>query len=193
MIFSGNTLCWNDISNLSWSKAKKQKNSSFFCFLVRCLEEMYEESMKKPKTPWLFLFFCLSSTKASFKKTKKTRFFLVFKNLNQKKQKKTRKTKKNIFWPETKTYPKSFGFLVFWFSRGFVKILFCWKRRVLLKEEEFLRLYTTFWTYKIDAKKNKHLNIVKSNKIAQIPVNSEKIWVLGGGGGVPNIYIYTYI
>ena len=114
---------------------------------------------------------------------------MVFKNLNQKKTKKTQgKPKKTIFWPETKTSPKSFGFLVFWFSRGFVKILFCWKRRVLLKEEEFLRLYTTFWTYKIDAKKNKHLNIVKNNKIAQIPVNSEKVWVLGGGG---TIYIYT--
>ena len=38
----------------------------------------------------------------------------------------------------------------------------------------------------MDAQKNKHLNIVKSNKIAQIPVNSEKVWVLGG---VPYIYI----
>ena len=108
-------------------------------------------------------------------------FFLVFKNLNQKKKKTQGNPKKTIFWPETKTSPKSFGFLVFWFSRGFVKILFCWKRRVLLKEEEFLRLYTTFWKFKVDAKKNKHLNIVKSNKIAQIPVNSEKVWVLGGG------------
>ena len=29
-----------------------------------------------------------------------------------------------------------------------------------------------------------HLNIVKNNKIAQIPVNSEKVWVLGGGGTI---------
>ena len=60
---------------------------------------------------------------------------MVFKNLNQKKTKKLKENqKKTIFWPETKTSPKSFGFLVFWFSRGFVKILFylfCWKRRVL--------------------------------------------------------------
>ena len=78
----------------------------------------------------------------------------MFFKKNQKKTKKLKENqKKTIFWPETKTSPKSFGFLVFWFSRGFVKILFCWKRIVLLKEEEFLRPYTTFWTYNIDAKK----------------------------------------
>ena len=128
--------------------------------------------------------------KNPWKKQKKPWFFLVFKNLNQKKQKKTQgKPKKNIFWPETKTSPKSFGFLVFWFSRGFVKILFCWKRRVLLKEEEFWRLYTTFWTYKIDAKKNKHLNIVKKQ---QNSANTSKFWEsMGLGGGGYHIYIST--
>ena len=76
---------------------------------------MYSKHLtKKPKKPWVFLVFCLSSSKTSFKKPKNPRFFLVFKNLNQKKTKKTQgKPKKNIFWPETKTSPKSFGFLVF--------------------------------------------------------------------------------
>ena len=86
---------------------------------------------KKTKKPWVFLVLCLTSSKTSFKKPKKPKVFFVFKNLNQKKTKNSRKTKKNIFWPETKTSPKSFVFLFFWFSRGFVKILFCWKRRVL--------------------------------------------------------------
>ena len=32
-------------------RQKKQKNLEFFVFLVRCLEYMYEQSMKKPKKP----------------------------------------------------------------------------------------------------------------------------------------------
>ena len=147
------------------------------------------------KNPWknqknleFFLFFAFLQLRLPSKNQKKPRFFLVFKNLNQKKTKNSRKTKKNIFWPETKTSPKSFGFLVFWFSRGFVKILFCWKRRVLLKEEEFLRLYTTFWKYKIDAKKKQTF---KHSKKQQNSANTSKFWEsMGLGGGVPYIYIY---
>ena len=130
------------------------------------------------------------------KKQKILEFFWFFALLqvrrpskNQKKN--SRKTKKNIFWPETKTSPKSFGFFVFWFSRGFVKILFCWKRRVLLKEEEFLRFYTTFWKYKIDAKKKQTF---KHSKKQQNSANTCKFWEsMGLVGGVPYIYIYLYL
>ena len=145
--------------------------------------------MKKTKNLELFWFFAFLQLRLPSKNQKKTRCFFVFKNLNQKKTKKLKENqKKNIFWPETKTSPKSFGFLVFWFSRGFVKILFCWKRRVLLKEEEFLRLYTTFWKYKIDAKKKQTF---KYSKKQQNSANTSKFWEsMGlGGGGVPYIYI----
>ena len=59
-------------------RQKTKQTQGFFVFLVRCLEEMYEESMKKPKKPWVFLLFCLSSTKASFKKTRKNKVFFGF-------------------------------------------------------------------------------------------------------------------
>ena len=144
---------------------------------------------KKQKNLEFFWFFAFLQLRLPSKNQKNPRFFLVFKNLNQKKTKKLKENqKKPSFDLKPKLLQKVLVFWFFWFSRGFVKIRSCWKRRVLLKKEEFLRLYTTFWKYKIDAKKNKHLNIVKSNKIAQIPVNSEKVWVLGGG--VPYIYIY---
>ena len=54
------------------------------------------------------------------------------------------------------------------------------------------RLHTSMYVQIYGCFKKKHLNIVKSNKIAQIPVNSEKVWVLGGGGGY-HIYIYIWM
>ena len=106
-------------------------------------------------------------------------FFLVFKKENQ---------KKTSFDLKPKLLQKV---LVFWFSRGFVKILFCWKRRVLLKEEEFLRRYTTFWKYKIDAKKKQTF---KHSKKQQNSANTSKFWEsMGLGGGGYQIYIYIYI
>ena len=77
--------------------------------------------MKNQKKPWVFLVFCLSSTKASFKKPKKTQgFFLVFKNLNQKKTKKLKENQKTTsFDLKPKLLQKV---LVFWFF-GFLEVL----------------------------------------------------------------------
>ena len=112
---------WFFEGSLSWRKAKNQKNSRFFCFFGQMFRRNVWRIHEKNKTTWVFLVFCLSSTKASFKKPKKTKFFLVFKNLNQKETKNLKENqKKTIFRPETKTSPKSFVFLVVWFSRGFV-------------------------------------------------------------------------
>ena len=76
--------------------------------------------MKKPKKPWVFLFFCLSSTKASFKKPKKHKVFLVFKNLNQKKTKKLKENqKKTSFDLKPKLLQKVLVFCFF----GFLEVL----------------------------------------------------------------------
>ena len=76
--------------------------------------------MKKTKKTWVFLVFCLSSTKASFKKNKKPKVFLVFKNLNQKKTKKLKENqKKTSFDLKPKLLQKV---LVFWFF-GFLEVL----------------------------------------------------------------------
>ena len=100
-------------------RQKTKKTQGFFVFLVRCLEYMYEQSMKKTKKPWVFLVFCLFSTKTSFKKPKKPRFFLVFKNLNQKKTKKLKENqKKTSFDLKPKLLQKV---LVFWFF-GFLEV-----------------------------------------------------------------------
>ena len=74
--------------------------------------------MKKPKKLWVFLVFCLSSSKTSFKKPKKTLIFFSFFKVTTKKTKKTRgKPKKtnmslrpNILWKV----------LVFWFFGSWV-------------------------------------------------------------------------
>ena len=93
-------------------------------------------------------------------------FFWFLRILKTKKNKKTQgKPKKTIFWPETKTSPKSFGFLVFWFSRGFVKILFCWKRRVLAHQTKPKKTRKT---------KKKHLSTWNQNF-------SIKFWFFGYG------------
>ena len=56
------------------------------------------------------------------KKPKKTLSFFSFFKVMTKKNKKTQgKPKKTKHESQTKPFPKSFGFLVFWFSRGFVK------------------------------------------------------------------------
>ena len=59
-------------------RQKNKKTQGFFGFLVRCLEYMYEQSMKKTKKPWVFLVFCLTSSKTSFKKPKKPKVFFGF-------------------------------------------------------------------------------------------------------------------
>ena len=80
-------------------------------FRKKCMKNPW----KNQKSLEFFWFFCLSSTKASFKKQKKTKVFLVFKNLNQKNSRKTKK--KQSFDLKPKLLQKV---LVFWFSRRFV-------------------------------------------------------------------------
>ena len=62
--------------------------------------------------------------------------------MTKKKQKKLEENKKNKHEPQTKHSLKSFGFLVFWFSRGFLKI-------ILLKEKSFIkgRAFTTLHNF----------------------------------------------
>ena len=100
-------------------RQKTKKNSSFFCFLVRCLEYMYEQSMKKTKNLEFFWFFALLQVRLP-SKNKKPKVFLVFKNLNQKK--KTKKLKENQKKTSFDLKPKLLQkVLVFWFF-GFLEV-----------------------------------------------------------------------
>jgi len=95
---------------------KNQKNSGLFWFfawiVVTCLLKICPKTKKK--------------FKVMTKKNKKTRG----------------KPKKNKHEPQTKHSLKSFVFLVFWFSRGFIKI-------ILLKEKSFIkgRVFTTLHNF----------------------------------------------
>ena len=107
---------------------KTKKTQGFFVFLdklmvkrivVTCLLKICPKTKKRR----VFLVFCLTSSKSSFKKPKKTWVFLVFSRSWPKKTKNSRKTKKKSkHEPQTKHSLKSFGFLVFsrffgfWFS-----------------------------------------------------------------------------
>ena len=73
-----------------------------------------------------------------------------------KKNKKLEENQKKQTWASDQTFSEKFWFFGFLVFSRFRKKSFCWKRRVLLGEE-FLRLYTTFWKYKIDAKKKTHI------------------------------------
>ena len=100
-------------------RQKTKKTQGFFVFLVRCLEYMYEQSMKKPKNLEFFWFFALLQVRLPSKNQKNPRFFLVFKNLNQKKQKKLKENqKKTSFDLKPKLLQKV---LVFWFF-GFLEV-----------------------------------------------------------------------
>ena len=80
-------------------KGKKQKNSRFFGFFMDC-SYMYSKHLTK--------------------KNKKTMYFLVFKNLNQKKTKKTQgKPKKTSFGLKPKLLQKVLVFCFF----GFLEVL----------------------------------------------------------------------
>ena len=121
--------------------------------------------MQKTKKDLSFFAFSQVFNHQFIQKTKKTLSFFSFFKVMTKKNKKTRgKPKKNKHEPQTKHSLKSFGFLVFWFFRGFVK--------------------------KTTTKKHTFKHRKKKKKIPQIAVNCEKVWVLGGGY---HIYIYMYI
>ena len=71
--------------------------------------------MQKTKKDLSFFGFSQFFNHQFIQKTKNTLSFFSFLKVMTKKPKKTRKTKHE---PQTKHPPKSFGFLVFWFSRG---------------------------------------------------------------------------
>ena len=73
---------------------------------------------KKPKKPWVFWFFALLQLRLPSKNQKNPRFFLVFKNLNQKKKKLKETQKKPSFDLKPKLLQKV---LVFWFF-GFLEV-----------------------------------------------------------------------
>ena len=89
--------------------------------------------MQKTKKDLSFFGFSQVFNHQFIQKNKKNLSFFSFFKVMTKKNKKTRgKPKKTKHEPQTKHSLKSFGFLVFWFSRGFVKIM-------LLKEKSFIK------------------------------------------------------
>ena len=104
-----------------WLKTceKPKKLRSFLFFCMDCFYMSSKNLSKKPKKTWVFWFFGLLQVRVPPKNQKNLEFFLVFSRSWPKKNKKnSRKTKKNKHEPQTKHSLKSFGFLVFWFSRG---------------------------------------------------------------------------
>ena len=99
--------------------------------------------MQKNKKDLSFFGFSQVFNHQFIQKTKKTLLFCSFFKVMTKKTKKTRgKPKKTKHEPQTKLSLKSFGFLVFWFSRGFVIIM-------LLKEKSFIKgkVFTTLHNF----------------------------------------------
>ena len=98
-------------------KTKKMK-----FFLVFCMDCCYMSSKnlsKNQRRPEYFCFFALLQVRVPSKNQKRPWVFLVFSRSWPKKTKKSTKNKKNKHEPQTKHFLKSFGFLVFWFYRGF--------------------------------------------------------------------------
>ena len=75
---------------------------------------------KKQKRPEFFCFFALLQVRVPSKNQKNLEFFNFFKVMTKKNKKTRGKQKKTKHEPQTKHSLKSFGFLVFWFSRGFL-------------------------------------------------------------------------
>ena len=104
---------------------KTKKTQGFFVFLDKM---MVKELWKTKKTQGFFCFSLRSqkeSKATNTPKPKKTLSFFSFSRSRPKKNKKNQaKPKKNKHEPQTKHSLKSFGFLVFWFSRGFFDFVF---------------------------------------------------------------------
>ena len=104
---------------------KNQKNSGLFWFFAWIVVTCLLKSVQKPKKTWVFWFFGLLQVRVPSKNKKKTLSFLGFFKVMTKKPKKTwGKPKKNKHEPQTKHSLKSFGFLVLWFYRGFLFLVF---------------------------------------------------------------------
>ena len=143
-------------------KGKKTKKLKVFLVFSWIVHTFLLNIWPKNQKTWVFLFFALLQFRLPSKNQKKPKVFCFLENLKPKKPnvflffreskpKKPKNSRKTLTWNQN--FSKKFcffGFLVF--SRFRKHHSFCWKRRVLLREE-FLRLYTTFWKYKIDAKK----------------------------------------
>ena len=100
---------------------KNQKNSRFFGFSLHSQKETKATNIQKPKKTLSFFGFSQFLNHQFIQKNKKNLGFFSFfkvktKKKNKKKQGKPKKTKHE---PQTKHSLKSFGFLVFWFSRSF--------------------------------------------------------------------------
>ena len=75
---------------------------------------------KNQKRPEFFWFFALLQVRVPSKNQKDLEFFSFFKVMTKKPKKTRGKPKKTKHEPQTKHSLKSFGFLVFWFYRGFL-------------------------------------------------------------------------
>ena len=110
--------------------------------------------MQKNKKDLSFFGFSQVFNHQFIQKNKKTlRFFFSFFKVMTKKQKKLEENQKKQTWASDQTFSeKFFCFLVFWFSRGFIKIILL-KEKSFIKGRVFMTLYTQlFEKYKIDAK-----------------------------------------
>ena len=96
---------------------KPKKLKVLFGFLLRSQKETKATNTQKKLE---FFVFHTSLTIILSKTQKNLEFFSFFKVKTKKKQKNLGKTKKTKHEPQTKHSLKSFGFLVFWFSRGFL-------------------------------------------------------------------------
>ena len=124
-------------------RQKTKKTQVFFGFWTDFWKTCNNNPCKKPKKDLSFLVFHNFSNHQFFQKNKKTlSFFSFFKVMTKKNKKNRGKPKKKKHEPQTKHSLKSFGFLVFWFSRGFVKI-------ILLIEKSFIkgRVFTTLHNF----------------------------------------------
>ena len=139
---------------------------------------------KNQKRPEFLWFFALLQVRVPSKNQKNLEFFCFFKVMTNKKPKKTRgkpnmSLRPNILWKV----------LVFWFSRGFVKI-------ILLKEKSFIkgRVFPTLHNFLKIKNRRQKKHTFKHRKKQQNTANSSKLWEsMGlGAGGIIYIYIYKY-
>ena len=100
---------------------KTKKNSGLFCFFAWIVVTCLLKICPKTKKDLNFFGFSQFFNHQFIQKTKKTlSFFCFLEVMTKKKQKNSRKTKKNKHEPQTKHSLNSFGFLFFWFYRGFL-------------------------------------------------------------------------
>ena len=126
-------------------------------FSLRSQKETKATNIQKPKKTLSFFGFSQFLNHQFIQKTKKTWVFSVCSRSKPKKNQKTQgKPKKTKHEPQTKHSLKSFGFLVFWFSRSF----FDFVNRVPQRVSKYCFLlvfsqgFLIFWVFPLDSLQN---------------------------------------